>query len=194
MASTKLYGPAPAPGLQGTFPALNTPGAVAPGPLPASQTILVNTEVVIANPALSTIALYVPIPANSPLEQKRFQLMASGIMTLGTSSTATIKLYSGSSLTPGSNTLLKSSGAASAFSGTAAWWIDAKLIFDSTSGKLAGEVEFFINNVIVASAAIANQPTGISNTNNPVTTFCLSFTFGTAGTQVVVVQDFSVNF
>ena len=161
------------------------------GSLPALQTVLVNTETVIADPANTANALVVTIPPGGPCEQEPFELVASGYMNLGTSSTVTLKIYYGTTI---SGTLIKSSGALSAFSGKTNWWINAKLIYDSISGTLTGKVEFFANNVIVPYAAITAVPTGISNTTfNGVANFCLSVTFGTAGTQIINVKDFGVN-
>jgi hypothetical protein len=153
------------------------------------QTVSSSTaETVINNPALGT-ALVLTIPANSVLEQIPFLLLVSGYFNLGTSSTVTLKLYNGTAIT---GTLLKSSGALSAFSGKTNFWIKARLIYDSVSGTLTGTVEFFCNNVIVAAAAVTNVPTGISGTANPVTNFVVSVTFGTGGTQVIGVHEFAI--
>jgi hypothetical protein len=194
MSSNRLYGPSGVPGGAGLL-ARNTSG-VAAAVLPATQTITDTNEAVILNPSLSsaTQALVLNIPATSPLDGQPFEVLASGRLNLGTSSTVEIKLYSGSSTTVGSNTLLKTSGAMTAFSGKSNWWVKAKLMFDSDSGKLNGTLQFMCNNVLVAEAAITNVPTGISNSNNPVLSFVLSFKFASAGTQVVYVKEFAANF
>ena len=187
--STRLYGVTRASNIN---IAAQTSGALA-AILPALQTILGTTETVIADPGILTNALIVAIEPGGPCEQEEFQLLASGYFNLGTSSTVTLRLYSGTSLTPGSNTLLKSSGASSAFSGKAPWKLKAILLYDSVSGQLTGTVEFLINNVVVAAAAVTNVVTGVNNANNPVLSFVISVQFSTAGTQVINVKDFGIN-
>jgi hypothetical protein len=194
-ASTRLYGTTGVPGSPGlVLP--NTPGAAAAA-LPATQTIAAAaTDTVILNPAMnsSTQALVVNIPPNGPLEQEPFELVASGILEPAQSSTATIKLWSGTSTTVGSDTLLGSSGALTAFTRKTPWSMSAKLQYDSVSGLLAGTIEFVANNVIVARVAISNVITGVNNTNNPVASFVLSAAFGTAtAPNTIVVKDFGIN-
>lgn len=175
--------------------AAQTSGAIVPV-LPALQTVLVNTEVVISDPGILTNALICQLPPGTPCEQEAFELIASGYLNHGTSSTVTFKLYSGTSLTPGSNTLLRTSGAISAFAGKTNWLIRARLLFDSVSGQLTGSVEFLVNNTIVAAAQLANVVTGVNNnpaSGGPVLNFCISVTFGTAGTQIINVKDFGIN-
>lgn len=197
MSSNRLYYPTPAPGAAGSL-ALNTQGGIAAA-MPANQIVAGTTETVIVNPSLPTAPLLLSIPPNSPLDGKQFELLASGWLNHGASLTATINLYSGSSLTVGSDTLLKSSGASGAFSGKANWFLKAKLIFDSTSGKLTGTVQVVLNNVILlAEAVLANVPTGLSNTNSTgaaVINFLLSITFGTGNAaNQISVQEFAINF
>jgi hypothetical protein len=193
MPSTRLYGPSSAPAIPGGVVTANTPATNA-APLPANVTILNTTETVITSPANPGQPLVLNIPPGGPLEQRRFELYASGYIFTGTSSTVTIKLYSGTSATVGSDTLLGSSGAITAFAGKAPWYASANLIYDSVSGKLQGSIKFLVNNTLVSEVAVSNVVTGISNTNNPVASFVISVTFGTAGTQVFQVQEFAVNF
>ena len=148
----------------------------------------------ILNPASSTLPLQLQIPPSGPLEQRPFDVVASGYLNIGTSSTFTLKFYSGTSTTVGSDTLLSSSGAITGFAGKAPFYMRATLIYDSVSGKLQGSVKFMINNTLVAEAAVSNVVTGVNNNNLPVLNFLLSCTFGTAGTQVVTLQSFDVNF
>jgi hypothetical protein len=195
MSSTRLYGPTGVPGAAGLL-AINTSGAGA-AVLPAVQTVASSTaETMILNPAILSTVLLASIPSNSPLDGKAFDLVASGLLNNGTSSTVNLKLYSGTSTTPGSNTALGASGAVSAFAGKSNWQIRAKLLYDTTSGKLTGTVLFSINNVLVAETAITNIITGIANssTGAAVLNFSLSVTFGTGGTQVITVNAFDINF
>lgn len=196
MPSTRQYGPTAAPGAAGLL-AAQTAGAIA-GVLPALQTVTVSTETVILNPSLNsaTQALVLNIPSGGPNEQRPFDILASGYISTGTSSTVTVKLYSGTSTTVGSDTLLGSSGAITAFSGKCPWYLRATLVYDSVSGKLQGSIKFMVNNTLVAETAISNVPTGLNNnTGNPVASFVLSVTFGTANAaNQINVQDFCTAF
>lgn len=197
--STRLYSPSSVPPMPPGLP-INSAGAgLAAGALPASITVTGIVETMMPNVAIPTAPLILSVPPGSPLEAQRFEVYAAGKLNIGTSAAPTIKLYANSlgnplSLTPGSNILLGSSGAITAFAGQADWWISALLIFDSVNGVLMGTAKFFANNVLVAEVAISNKPTGVKNVNNPVISFGLSVTFSIAGTQVFTVQDFGVNF
>lgn len=198
MASTRNYGPAGAPGQPA--PAINTPANNAPPVLPAQVVGNVTTEQVVQNPSLSSaanpIALVVPIPSNSILEQQPFEITASGYIKAGAAGNVTANLYEGSSTTVANNVLLKSSGAeAFALNVIAPFWIKARAVYDSVSGKLAGTVQFLLNGTLVAEAAFTNTPTGINDTNNPVVSFVISFTFSVANANNLVnVKDFAINF
>jgi hypothetical protein len=197
MASTRLYGPSGAPG--GTPIAINTVAAAAQtsgAPLPAQLVGNTTSEQVVLNPAIPGQALVLQIPSDSALEQKPFEISASGYIKTAASMTVTAKLYVGSSATVGSETdVLASSSTVTQNSATAPFWIHAKLIYDSVSGKLTGVADFLINNTVVASAAVSNVVTGISNQNNPVLSFVISFTFSVAeATNLVNVADFGINF
>jgi hypothetical protein len=197
-------------------------GPVAPA-LPVAQGATVTTEQYInaANPQAlassptslqpsSTSVLEVDIPVNSALEQKRFQLLASGEITTGASSTVTLKAYAsvGATVfpsTPPSGGLLGSSGAVTQNSAKSPFWISADLIFDSISGTLTGTIGFLVNNTLVATAAISNVLTGINNnpasnpigTPNPVLRFALTvqFSAGNATNQINIPEGgFAANF
>lgn len=194
--STRLYnagksGATSPPGLVSTNVAATNAAS-----LPALQTVLTTTETVIVDPAVAGVAtaLILTIPPGGPCEQEEFAVVASGYLNIGTSSTVTIKLYSGTSTTVGSDTLLGTSGAITAFAGKAPWKLLARLIYDSVSGKMNGTIQFVVNNSLVAEAAVSNVVTGINNTTfNGVVNFVLSVTFATSGTQVINVKDFGVN-
>jgi hypothetical protein len=195
MASTRLYGPTGAPGAPGSL-SINTSGAAAPFQ-PVKQIIAGTAETVILNPSIPSPAtpLMVQIPPDGALEQRPFTVEPSGVLETGASSTVTLKLYSGTSATVGSNTLLGSSGAISAFSGKCPWYATIRGIYDSISGKFTGSVKFFVNNTIVAEVAISNVITGVSNSNSPVLSFVMTCTFGTANAaNTIIVQDFPINF
>ena len=192
--ATRTYGPTGNPPVPGLIP-LNTSAAGALGPLPTTFVLATGTETVVPNPQATSIPLMVQIPSGSPLEGQKFEVYASGVLNCGASSTVNIKLYSGTSPTVGNDTLLGASGALTAFSGKANWYMNAPLIFDSVSGKLTGTIKFVANNVIVAEVAISNVITGVKNSNNPVASFLLSVTFGTANAaNSITLDEFAVNF
>lgn len=199
MPSTKLYGPSGAPGTAGLL-ALNTAGGALPV-LPASMTIAGTTETVITNPSLAsaTQALVLSIPQNTIIDGKPFELVASGLLNHGASSTVTLKVYSGTSTTVGSDTSIATSGAITAFSGKSNFWVKLKLVFDSTSGKLNGTYQFMVNNVLVAEAALSAVVTGITATAGvagaPAANFVMSVTFGTGNAaNSITVNVFDINF
>jgi hypothetical protein len=145
------------------------------------------------------LPLVVSIPSGSVLEQQEWSGSASGYIAVvaAGASTVTAKLYSGTSATPGSNTLLATSGAvAYAAPSTGPFIISIeKAIYDSVSGKLNGVAEMLINGSLVARAAFSTVVTGINNTNNPVLNLCLSFTFSVANAaNKVNVQTFEIDF
>jgi hypothetical protein len=152
------------------------------GALPATLSLVAATETVMPNPNNTTVPLLITLPPDTPNEQAILLLVASGYIKTTAAGNITIKLYSGTSLTVGSDTLLGSSGAIAQNSAIAPFWALAHLIYDSVSGKLTGKIEFFVNGTIVAAVAVSNTLTGISNSSNPVASFLLSFTSsGAAG-------------
>lgn len=199
MASNKLYGPSPAPQtLGGVIPA-NTQGGVV-APLPLTQSIATTGETVILNPSILSQALVLAIPANSPLEQKEFELQLSGYLTTTQSATATLGMRIGTSTTAASNTAMATSGASAAIATTTVPFVfRARLIFDSVSGKLTGTVSGIIGATIVTAAAITGAPIApspaINNVNNPVLNFVPTVTFSAASTaNTIHVQEWAINF
>jgi len=189
--SNRLFGPSGAPGSAGSL-AINTAGAASPV-LPATQVVTVNTETVILNPANTTVPLLASLPAGANYDGIPLKFRASGKVHTAGSYTVTLKLYEGTSLTVGSDTLLKTSGAITAFTGDSNWWIEAAFEYDSVSGLMNGTIQFMVNNTLVATAAFTNVPSG--KTQNPSggaasINFLLSVTFGTANAanKIVVVE------
>lgn len=170
---------------------LNTSGAPA-AVLPTQLVGNTTAEQVIPNPVVPTIALTSALEPNTNIEQVPFDLNASGYITTGASMTVTLKLYSGTSLTVGSDTLLLTSGAQTQNSATAPFWVAGKFVYDSVSGKLTGKIEFLINNTLVAAAVVSTVITTAKNTNNPVVAFALSATFSVANAaNLLNLQNFS---
>jgi len=156
--------------------ALNVQASTVPGPLPATLVLTATTETVIPSAAVSTLPLQVVLPPDKNLEQKGFDLYFSGDAKTTANGTLTFKVYSGTSLTVGNDTLLATSGTITQNSADAPWEAHLHLIYSTVSGKLTGWFEFLVNNTIVARTALSNVVTGISNANNPVATFLLSVT------------------
>lgn len=197
MASTRLYGPSIAFTDPAAPPALNAQVGTGIVPLPATLVTGTSTaEAMVDNPASAGNPLLVQVPSKSPLEGKPFHLEFSGYIKTGGTTNVTAKLYSGTSNTPGSNTLLGSSGTVAQNTATAPFRAYADLIFDSVSGKLTGTVAFLINNTVVAAVAVSNVITGLNNaTGNPVASFGLSFTCsGGFAANEIVVDEAAINF
>lgn len=197
MASTRLYSPSPAPQTLGGIVPANTQGGIV-APLPATQSIPTTGETVILNPSILSQALILAIPANSPLEQKDFELVLSGYVTTTQSATVTFGIRSGTSITAASNTALATSGAsASLATVTVPFSVRLRLVFDSVSGKLCGTISGVIGGQIITAAVLTASPIALTlnNTNNPVINFVPTVTFSAASTpNVVHVQDFGINF
>lgn len=160
------------------------------------QSIVGTAETQILSGPLPLAPLSCAIPPATQLEQTQFKVYASGYIATTASGTITLSLYSGVSTTIGSNTLLKASSAVTQNSATSPWWIEGTLIYDSVSGTLTGVVGFYINKVLVASATLANFPTGINNLNpnGPVVQFSLTIASSGAGSgtpTTINVQKFS---
>lgn len=176
--------------------------------LPASLIGNVTTEQVVlsASPTIVPVSggtssvflpLVVQIPPGSILEKQRWSGVASGYLTAAAALSATLKLYSGTSATPGNNSLLATSGAvAIAAAGSSPFIIKiADAIYDSVSGKLAGVASFIVNGTFVAAAALSTTVTGINNNNSPVLSLCLSATFSVANAaNLLYVAEFEIAF
>lgn len=173
--------------------ALNTSGAAA-AILPASQVVADGTEVAIVDPGNTGSPMLLNIPPGGPFEQRPFEVVVSGYVSTGASSTATVKIYFGTSKTLSSDTLLGSTGALTAKSGKYPFSLRLRLIYDSVSGLLDGLQDSFGNGAILAPLALAGSPpllSAISNSNNPVLSFVVSVTFGTGNAaNKIVIQEF----
>lgn len=151
----------------------------------ASVSAAVATAQIFPDLGTPTLAAVLLCPGSSRLEQKRFEVRASGIVTVAGAFTATLSLY-GALVAPAAPlvaanwTLLGASGATAVATTTAGWEIQAELSFDSVSGKLQGIVESCVNNITVARAAIANQVTAINGVTEPVMVFAIGVTFSAA--------------
>ena len=197
------------------IPANNTPpntinvqATLVPGPLPATLTLVSSTETLVANPNNTSIPLSVALQPDTNLEQGVFDLWGSGIITTGTTTNITIKLYEGTTITSGNvlgtTSTVAQNGTTSARS-TMGWFVHLVGILNSVSGALEGTVEFYLAETLVAKATLSHFLTGFLNQGNPsanpptvaaLPTFSLSFTSSgatsAAGASTVVnVQQFS---
>lgn len=144
----------------------------------------------------SSAAVVLPVPGSGRYEGRYFCVTASGWLTLGGSSpNAAVTFYSGTSTTPGSDAIMKTSGAQSLSTGASYPWMGTmELEGDSQSGVIQGIAEFIIGNSLVARAALAGTfPTGLTFSNppnptpsaanvasEPVFSICVGITFGVA--------------
>lgn len=114
------------------------------------------------------------------LDMDEFEVVAAGsVFQNGTSGNVTVGLYAGTSLTPGSNTLLFASTARAVTAGTRApWCLRVGFAFDNASGIMEGWVyRMQINNLGDTPANITNTLTGLKTGVDPVTNFCIGVTF-----------------
>jgi hypothetical protein len=179
------------------------------GPLPATLNLISSTETLVPSVNVATVPLSVACHPDTGLEQTPFELYASGIITTGSSTNLTLKLYQGLTITSGN--LMGSSGAiaqngTTSARVTASWYVHAIFMIDSVSGTLVGKIDFYVNETIVAAVTLSNFNTGFINAGNPsanpatvskLPQFVLSVTSsGATGTTnantFVNVQKFSV--
>jgi hypothetical protein len=194
-SSIRLYTAGDAAVAQARRVAINVQGANN-AILPALQSFATTAETQFNLPSLR-IPLAVAIPPGGPCEQEEFYVVFSGYITTTQSSTIIFKLYAGDSATIGSNTLLASTSSETVATTTKPFACKATLVYDSVSGKLTGRFEGIVGATATALAVVAGAPPfalSINNVNNPVLTFTLTATFGTAATpNSVNLKDFGLN-
>jgi hypothetical protein len=175
------YGPTTGAASSAAQTALNAQAA-GNSVLPVSQTFVAATEAKILNPFNSAVALNIPLPPDTAMEQTVWDVSVSGYIKTGASGTIALGLYADAlaAVTAG-NLLHKTASAVTQNSATAPFFIHGKFVYDSVSGKLTGQVGGMINNVIDPEIAVSNVLTGISNLANPVLNLSLSVTSSGAG-------------
>jgi hypothetical protein len=199
MPSTANFGPSPATVLPVTQIVAGTVETMVLAATPAS---LASSPVNLEPSATAVLAM--PVPPNAFIAGLRFSALWQGVITAGAALSATLKLYGSKatlSTTPGSNTLLGTSGAqAFGAAGSFDFWAEFQGIYSAATGKLTGVVIFLVNNVFVGSVAVSNVITGITATNTtgqPILNFGLSITFGTANATnsiFIPIDGASINF
>lgn len=178
--SQRPYGPSPANVSGQNVFAQNVQAALKQGVLPAVQALAGTSETVLTNPLNPAQLLAVPLPGNSGFEQIPFDIYISGKVTTLNSTNVTLKLYSGTSATVGSDVALATSGAVAVNTATAPFFLHVHGVYDSTSGLFTGYYEGQFDNTTIARTNITAQPTGISDANNPAMTFLASATSSAA--------------
>lgn len=132
----------------------------------------------------STSACTLIIPGSSRFDGQNFFVRASGYATVGATASPTfnVTLYSGTSLTVGSDTLVKAGAAQNVTISTSfSWTLEARLIGDSTSNTLNGFFTYLINNLPATQTfATITQLTSQSFTAEPAFNFVIGGTFGVA--------------
>lgn len=130
-----------------------------------------------------SLALVLPIPGSSRLESDPIEVVASGWATVGgTTPNLNVTLYSGTSLTPGSDTILGALGSAQTVTTSASYdWIIRAILFGSTkTGKIQGSFTVEIDNTFTAWASFSNQLTSQSFITEPSLSLVVGITFGVA--------------
>lgn len=172
---------------------LNVQASLA-GLFPATLVLTSTTETIMPHPQNAAIAFALPLSPNEGNEQIAWDLEVSGYIITTNTTNVTVKVYSGTSLTVGSDTQLATSGAIAQNTASAPFEMHLHCVYDSVSGKMGGYFEGFINNTLVAKAALSNVITGIKDSNNPVATFLISFTSSAAAggnATTCVVKNFT---
>jgi hypothetical protein len=160
------------------------------------QTIVLSgtVETVIPHPQQAAAPWLIPVPGNEGNEQVGWDLYVSGYIVTTNTTNVTIKVYSGTSLTVGSDTQLATSGAIAQNTLSAPFEMHLHFVYDSVSGKMGGYFEGFINNTLVAKAALSNVVTGLKDSISPVLNLLLSATSSAASgpnPTTVVVKNFT---
>jgi hypothetical protein len=139
-------------------------------------------------PALNSspaAACVLNILGTNRLEQKVFKVRASGIATTAGAFTVLPTLFAAlvtpaASLVPANWTAIGVGTASAIGTTTAGWEIEMEALFDSISGKLSGTFKSCVNNIPVASAALAAQLAGIVGSAEPALVVAVGLTFSAA--------------
>jgi hypothetical protein len=201
MASNRNYAVVPqTPTAPGYAPIPINQQAVNAAVLPAQQYITLAAETVILNPAVSKPTALVPlvlaVPSKALLQGQPFELLVSGdIFVGGATPTALLKLYSGTSMTLGSNLLLAATAAAALTTTNNPFFFRAQLIGSTGTGKIVGSFKSVFGATLGAEAALAAPIPNVNFNNDPVANFLLTITPGNANANSsITLYEFAVNF
>lgn len=156
-------------------------------PLPTTPIQVNNTGVttsqIFATVTGGSVALVLPIPGSGRLESEDIEIFASGWATVGGVTPAlNVTCFSGTSLTPGSNTILAALGSAQTVTTSASydWALWLSLFCSSKTGKVQGSFVIEIDNTVSARAAISNQLTSQNPATEPFLNLVIGVTFTVA--------------
>lgn len=193
--SGALYTPTPA----GSMPAtLINAGTTE---LPVLNPAIINPLTAPTSPGLATTPLMLLIPSGPAIEQEVWDAIFAGVLTTTATSTATIKAYfvpnativAGTTATLANSTAIGTSGAVNQNTARTPFTVRlSNCMFDSTSGKLVGTIQFNVNGVQGTAAEFSTIVTSVSNANDPIFGLMLTLT-PSAGTQTLTLTDVRVN-
>jgi hypothetical protein len=158
----------------------------------------ITTNQIFPNPASlvtqpASQAAVLAVPGSGRLNGKYFEVWVSGIIVAAASMNVTPILYSGTSLTPGSNTIIATGTAfATGAAITTNFWCKYFLEGDSTSGFLQGTQSQQVNNVLVAPTATGVTKLTAQNftTIDPALNLVFGLTFSVAGANSATLTQF----
>jgi hypothetical protein len=130
-----------------------------------------------------SVALVLPIPGSGREESDSIEVFACGWATVGgVTPNLNVTMYSGTSLTPGSNTVLAVLGAAQTVTTSASydWAIWVRLFGSIKTGKVQGSFQIEIDNTVSAVAALTNPLTAQNPGSEPFLNLVVGITFGVA--------------
>lgn len=162
---------------------LNSAPPGAPPLSPANPAVVnanVSTAQVFPAPSNTAVAAILQGLGTSRLDGRQFIVRASGSVISNGNYNVTVTLYSGTSLTAASNTILKESTARNVNAATAGWFLEGRFSVDSKSGILAGTVALCINNLYDAHAVVTNTISSINVVTEPPFNMVVGMTFSSA--------------
>lgn len=156
-------------------------------PLPSTPIQVANTGITTAqifpSPVTPTSAFVLPVDGGGKLESKLFYAQATGWATVGgVSPTLNVTMFAGTSLTPGSNTILGAAGAGQSVTTGASydWAIVLEALGSTKSGRLVGNFQIIIDGNYVIKTTLSNIVTALNFGTDPVLNLCVGVTFGVA--------------
>lgn len=136
------------------------------------------------NALTPAVPLILTAPSGGVLDRKKFIVRGSGFCTTAGAYTVIVGLYAGivvpTIAAPG--TLIAVSTARAVGTTSCPWWVEAEVMFDSTSLKLQGVQSAMVNNLYDAKAAVAAviaAVAGAQGNAEPSLYFTLGITFNT---------------
>lgn len=121
-----------------------------------------------------------------------FKIRFSGTYTLnaGAANTAGINLYLGTSATLGSDTQIATLTAGGTPSTSGQFYLEALILWDSTTGKISGTFKGSIGNTFTAEAALSASATAATSA---ALSFIPSGVYGNAGGGTLTVAEYAID-